>query len=308
MNELTIVTYHYVRPIKNSKFPRIKGLEINNFIRQLDYLQENFSIVTTEEVIKAVKHNSKLPDNACWLTFDDGYMDHYVYVMPELIKRKISGAFFPTKVGAQNFKLLNVNSIQHVLACSDNVDKLVSNLNMLCLSYGISYEKIEEFFLKYGSESKFDNPSTVYIKKMLQYVLPENLRNKITSSLFNDYVGISEREFAKELYMNNKEIAELIKNGMFVGSHGSMHYHLDQISDNEQKKDLMQSLEFLEEVGAQTSDWIICYPHGAYNDRTISIVKELGAVIGLTTDFRTAFIKKDNPLTLPRLDTNNLPQ
>ena len=32
MNHLTIVTYHYVRPIKGSKFPTLKGLEIKKFI------------------------------------------------------------------------------------------------------------------------------------------------------------------------------------------------------------------------------------------------------------------------------------
>ena len=37
-NKLTIVMYHYVREIKNSKFPDIKGLEIENFRRQLNYL------------------------------------------------------------------------------------------------------------------------------------------------------------------------------------------------------------------------------------------------------------------------------
>jgi hypothetical protein len=45
--------YHYVRPIKGSEYPGIKGLELNGFKRQLDYLSENFSIVSTEQVIKA---------------------------------------------------------------------------------------------------------------------------------------------------------------------------------------------------------------------------------------------------------------
>jgi len=55
MNELTIVIYHYVRPIKGSKYPGIRGLELDGFKRQLDYLTENFNIVTTEQVINAAK-------------------------------------------------------------------------------------------------------------------------------------------------------------------------------------------------------------------------------------------------------------
>ncbi len=51
---LTIVMYHYVRPIKNSDYPGIKGLELKGFKSQLDYLQENYSIINSEEVIEAV--------------------------------------------------------------------------------------------------------------------------------------------------------------------------------------------------------------------------------------------------------------
>jgi len=308
MSKLTIVMYHYVRPIKNSEFPNIKGLEFDSFIKQLDYLQENFSVVTNDDVISSVKHKSKLPENACWLTFDDGYKDHHEYVLPELVRRNIVGAFFPPKVAIKDSKMLNVNSIHHILACCNNFDDLMFKLKNLSISFGMSQRELDNFFLKYAVSNRFDNSSTIFVKRMLQDVLPENIRNKITSLLFKEYVGTSQSDFAKKLYMNKEEISNLIKNNMFVGSHGSMHYRLDQISEEEQRNDLNQSLEFLEEIGAQVSDWVMCYPYGAYNDKTISIVKELGAIMGITTEARDAFIGKDNPLTLPRLDTNDFPQ
>ena len=308
MNELTIVMYHYVRPIKNSEFTNLKGLEFDKFVKQLDYLQENFSVVTNDDVISSIKHKSKLPEKACWLTFDDGYKDHHKYVLPELVSRKIVGAFFPPKVAVKDTKMLNVNSIHHILACCNNIGDLISKLNKLSISSGISQRDFDNFYLKHGVSNRFDNSDTIFVKRMLQDVLPENIRNTITSLLFKEYVGTSQSEFAKKLYMSSEDISDLIKNNMFVGSHGSMHYRLDQISDEEQRNDLKQSLEFLEEIGAKVSDWIMCYPYGAYNDKTISIVKDLGAIIGITTEARTAFIGKDNPLTLPRLDTNDFPQ
>ncbi len=42
MKNITIIMYHYVREIKNSKYPTIKGLEISSFKRQLDFLEKNF--------------------------------------------------------------------------------------------------------------------------------------------------------------------------------------------------------------------------------------------------------------------------
>tara|TARA_B100001964_G_C13691344_1_gene361916 strand:+ start:324 stop:461 length:138 start_codon:yes stop_codon:yes gene_type:complete len=41
---------------------------------------------------------------------------------------------------------------------------------------------------------------------------------------------------------------------------------------------------------------------------TLSLLNELGALIGLTTEVRKAQIGTDNPLILPRLDTNDFPQ
>ena len=64
MSNLTIVMYHYVRPIRESEFPDIKGLELEGFNRQLDFLEQNYSIVTTEQVIAAVTKDKKLPKHA----------------------------------------------------------------------------------------------------------------------------------------------------------------------------------------------------------------------------------------------------
>ena len=36
-NNIYIVMYHYVREIKNSKFPNLKGLEFEDFKKQINY-------------------------------------------------------------------------------------------------------------------------------------------------------------------------------------------------------------------------------------------------------------------------------
>ena len=213
--ELTIIMYHYVRPIVGSEFPGIKGLELSKFKKQLDFFEENYSIINTEQLIETVLKNKELPQNSCWLTFDDGYKDHYQYVMPELLKRKISGAFFPPKVAITESKILDVNAIHHIFSCSNSLEKLLQDLNNICTENGISAEKLESYYKKYAIESRLDNAPTIFIKRMLQHVLPENLRKKIISTLFSKYVGISEKELST-LY-GIEEVSTLIKNGMYVG-------------------------------------------------------------------------------------------
>ena len=308
MNELTIIMYHYIRPINLSEFNGIKGLEVKAFKRQLDFLQNNFSIVSTDQVIDAVINNKMLPKNPCWLTFDDGYKDHFNYVLPELLKRNLSAAFFPPKGAIKDNKILDVNLIHHILNRSSDINILVSELREKCLKFGIKKDQIDEYYNEYGIASRFDNADTIFFKRMLQHVLPEEIRNSITSTFFDKYVGIPEDKFSKKLYMNVDEIRKLISCGMFVGSHGSMHYWLNQTNYQKQKEDILTSLEFLEEIGAQTKNWIMCYPYGAYNDNTISILKELGASIGITVEPRKAILGIDHSLKLPRLDTNDFPQ
>ena len=300
--------YHYVRPIKESKFPGIKGLEFEAFKRQLDYLSENFTIVSTSQVINAAKYSSALPNDACWLTFDDGYKDHFKYVMTELLKRNLHGAFFPPRVAIEEYQILDVNLIHHILSSANDLQQLVFRLNNDCLDEGVSESELKAYYDEFAVANRFDNADTIYVKRMLQHVLPEHLRSSIAKKLFKEFVGIDVAEFSSELYMSVNEVRELVNNGMYVGSHGSMHYWLDKILPEDQEKDIKQSLKFLKSVGASTTDWVMCYPYGAYNNFTISLLERFDAALGITTEVRVANLTSDNPYKLPRLDTNDFPQ
>ena len=69
---LTIVMYHYVREIKESQFPKIKGLEFEGFKRQLDYLEKHYNLIKASQMIEYLRGGVRLPTNACLLSFDDG--------------------------------------------------------------------------------------------------------------------------------------------------------------------------------------------------------------------------------------------
>ena len=53
--DLSIIMYHYVRPIKISKFPGLKGREVSEFCSQLDYLEENYNFVSVDETNCSIK-------------------------------------------------------------------------------------------------------------------------------------------------------------------------------------------------------------------------------------------------------------
>lgn len=84
MSKLYISMYHYTRDIVHSRYPQIKGLDTNLFRQQIEYMKNNFNIVTMEQVIDAVEGKSELSEKALLLTFDDGYIDNYTFAFPIL--------------------------------------------------------------------------------------------------------------------------------------------------------------------------------------------------------------------------------
>ena len=306
---LSIIMYHYVRPIADSSYPNIKGLEVDGFKRQLDYFQENNSIVSAEDVIDASYNSKKLPANPVWLTFDDGYKDHIDYVLPELKKRGLQGSFFPPAKPIIKGSLLDVNAIHFILDRIPDEKILISSLKEECLNHGISKKEYNNLMDSVDKKSRYDTESVIFFKRLLQRDLPLETRKSILSKLFMKFTKItSENYFCKELYMSEADIKNLIAEGMYVGSHSYSHCWLNSIDYNSQLKEINLSIEFLEKLGVPTKNWIMNYPYGAYNKDTLKILKELNCAIGITTKPGKVTLGKSDPLQYSRFDTNDYPQ
>lgn len=308
MSELYISMYHYTRDLKHSRYPEIKGLDVNLFREQIAFMKSNFNIVTMEQVLEAISTKEKLPEKALLLTFDDGYADNYTVAMPVLEEYGVQGSFFIPGKTFTTHQLLDVNKIHYVLA-SANIYNLVEDLKKEMDYYRgqeFQYASTEELFAKYAVASRFDIKETVFVKQMLQTVLPEKLRNIISSKLFAKYVGVTEEQLAYELYMSEEQIRTMKRHGMFIGIHGYDHYWLGNLPVEQMENDISLALDALDEF-VDRKQWVMNYPYGNYNKDVLAYISKQGACLGLTTEVRLADIDKDNPLELPRLDCNDFP-
>ena len=307
MRKLYIVMYHYVRDLKHSRYPEIKGLDFELFKNQIRYLKGNFNIVTMEDVIESINTRRDLPDKSVLLTFDDGYADHYMNVFPVLKTEGVQGSFFiPGKTFAE-YKLLDVNKIHFILA-SANIDKLVLELfNLMDFYRGNEYNfpTNDELYFQYAIANRYDNEKVIFVKRILQTVLPEQLRKIITSTIFEKYVGVSEETFAHELYMNKEQIKCMKEAKMHIGIHGYDHYWLGNLSIDQMKQDILKAKDVLADF--LDEDWVMNYPYGNYSDEVIEVIKANGCVLGMSTEVRLADLDMDNRYALPRLDTNDFP-
>lgn len=309
MSHLTIVMYHYVRPIEGSRYPEIKGLERSLFEQQLDYLDRWYENVTAQQVIEATRGGEPLPKNAVLLTFDDGYSDHFQTVFPLLQNRGLHGCFFPPVQCIESRRVLNVNKIHYVLASCKNKTELMRTIDAIVERSRDEFQlqALDQYKLKYAVPGRYDPPEVNYIKKMLQVALPEALRDRLVDALFREFLGVSERALADELYATKEQLRLMVRAGMTVGSHGVEHHWLDQLGVKEQEYEIDESLRFLREIGVE-GDWVMCYPHGAWNEPLLDLLRRRGCAMGLTTEVDLADVSTREPLLLPRLNTNDVPK
>jgi polysaccharide deacetylase family protein len=318
-SEVTVVMYHYVRDLKNSRYPNIKGLDIEKFKKQIKFFKENYNFVRIEDLIEYYKNpkEKELPEKAILLTFDDGYKDHYNYVLPVLLENNIQGSFYiPTKC-FQDKKVLDVNKIHFILeSCIGKEKRILKEIeeyleknkdSRISLSYN-------DYFKEYAVDSRFDKKEVIFIKRMLQVVLPEDYREKLVDILFKKYVCtigdkiISERAFWEELYLTPEQIRMMEKLGMHIGFHSHNHVWLNSLSKEEQEFQIKSSINYFKEIGVKTEKMTLSYPYGGYNEESVELIKKYEIPLAFTTKVAIADLDKDEDYALPRLDTNDFYQ
>ena len=115
---------------------------------------------------------------------------------------------------------------------------------------------------------KYQLPATIF--------LTTDLVN--TDQTFKRYEDVKERDM-----LNMAEIREMIKAGISFGGHTCSHPHLPQLSEEDQKREIINSLHALKELVPEPGRVAtFCYPYGEYNEITLRIVQEAGCPCALS--------------------------
>lgn len=88
---VAVLFYHRVSDVHSTPWT----ISVSDFKRHLDWLQENFDLVTLAEAQKRIRstNNDKFTVS---ITFDDGYAENCETAMPELVERNIPLTYFVT--------------------------------------------------------------------------------------------------------------------------------------------------------------------------------------------------------------------
>lgn len=91
-----VLLYHRVQPISLAKTVGQASISVDSgiFDQQMQYLSEHgYTAITALDLVNALKNKTAVPAKSVVITFDDGYKNHFEYVLPVLQKYHLIGNF-----------------------------------------------------------------------------------------------------------------------------------------------------------------------------------------------------------------------
>ncbi len=300
------VMYHYVRPT-NPAQPHLFHLNLDDFRRQLDYFEQTFGIVSQAQWQAALADPQALPEGVI-LTFDDGLIDCYQHVWPELSARGLWGIFYVSSATLQAQMLLSVHRVHYLLGRFGGTRVLNVLERLLDDSLFIDgfYEQLKA--APYAMQSMDEH--SLRVKKIVNYALKPECKDAVLGQLFHQLAG-DESAMAPQFYMSRAQIREMADDGFTFGAHGKSHNLLTKFSGADLTREVTGSIQMLNGVLAQPSN-TFCYPYGgpdSWNDQVLAELQQQTIRYGFCVEsaYITAADLQQRSLWLPRYDCNEFP-
>jgi peptidoglycan/xylan/chitin deacetylase (PgdA/CDA1 family) len=298
-----VVSYHYVRDASATVFPRLRTLHPIAFEQQIATLERDRTIVDYDGFLAALDGERSLDAPSALLTFDDGLIDHYTTVFPQLAARGHRGIFFISPGSNSPVpRVLNVQKVQLLLAqlgerLLEEVERALAALR-------------PEPATQVGHEGlyRYDTATVRRVKQLLNYDLPPDIADALLRELFRSSIG-DEAEIARDLYLTPAMIRQMAEAGMTFGYHTRDHRVLSRLPFDEQRAQLEDGVQWIQALTGQTSV-PFCYPHGhahAYTHDTVRLVRESGYSMAFTAVRGTSLPSTEVRFEVPRLDTRDVP-
>lgn len=271
----TAVMYHYVRDAATRPPVGYRGLEPAAFDAQLDAICRVATPVGWPDLAAALAGRRGLPRDAVVLTFDDGLIDHQRIVLPRLAARGIPAIFF---VLARNPREgLTLGHRMHVLLAVLTPTALrAAIVDRLGSADRQRYRALEAGMRAFGPS----DPDDVW-KRPLQRELAD-----VVDPILADLVAATlgpEDELARELYLQDAQLAELRAAGMTVGGHGHDHRWLDRGDRAGITRELARSAVML--ASREDAPWPYAYAYGGVPHGAAAMLRSYGFGAAFTTRF-----------------------
>lgn len=300
------VMYHYVRD-SHKEMPFFRYLSVDNFKKQLAHFEDEYGIVTYEELLGFLEHKIAYSaiEGKILLTFDDGFSEHYKTVYPLLKEKGYAGIFYvPTGVYERE-KALDVHRIHYLLGCYGGetmLEALKETLQEHMLD-DVHYDVFKEKTYK----DQVNDDATDTFKKIFNYYIAYEYREQVLDALVQKFT--SDDVIYNGLYITQEQMKEMHVNHMIIGSHSVNHYVMSKLSEKEQEDEIVHSFEFIENLIGQLKIKTFCYPYGGFHSfsaKTEALLEAEGCDFSFNVESRdiTKTDLETRAQALPRYDCN----
>lgn len=298
--------YHYVRP-PCPELPYFRFLALDDFCRQLDYFEREFGFVSYDD-FTGVLDGRAAAGNGVVLTFDDGVVDHYAHVVPELVRRGLWGIFYvPTGMYATG-KLLDVHRI-HFLLGRFGGPAMIDAAREIITDDMLSHAHVDEFrHMTYARQ--VNDAATTEFKRILNYYVSYEHRETVLDKLMRR--SPAEDNLVRQYYVEPALLADIERQGMIVGGHSVSHPVFSKLDEADQRREIHDCFDFLDRATGGLRLRTFCYPYGGFHSFTPAterLLAEAGCRFALNVEARDAVDAdfRKRPQALPRYDCNAFP-
>lgn len=287
---LVVLNFHRVGdPARTPYDPDVFSASVDGFDEQVRQLKKRYGIVSLAEAAELVSGRARPRGLAVLLTFDDGYLDNHVNAFPVLRSHSVPATFFLVTSHVGTSKLSYWDQIAYTVRQSR------SDVIRLGAPYGleINLRQIDRL------------AATRQVLRLFKSPRVEDQDHFLAALTGACDIGLP--DIPERLWLSWDEAAEMLRDGMDIGSHTHSHRILAKLPLGEQLDELTTSRRILEEkLGMKV---LACaYPDGqraAFNADTFEAMQQAGYKLGFTFYGGTNSLPAANPFNVVRTSVDH---
>lgn len=257
-------TPNYIRHLYKAPTPE-------SFRTDLEFLLKHYQPAIVCDLKKFLKDGKKSGKPKFFLSFDDGLKECYEVVYPILKEKGIQAAFFI------NPDFVDNKAFFYRFKTSLIIEKIINTSDVKLLHNMVDFLEIP-------------NANN---EELIQKVNHFNAADTIKLDEIAQLLGFNADELLKQQkpYMTMEQLKQLEADGFVIGSHSMNHTHFENLSEQEQRLQVDQSMQFVHEnFNPEISTFAFPFTDDGVSS---SIFDYLEKSENIDATFGTAGIKKD---------------
>ena len=274
-----ILMYHGVTSDALTLFNK-RHISCKCFERQVRFIKKHFSVISLQDFFEE-KFDTQKPNFA--ITFDDGYLNNYLYAKPILEQYECPASFFVTALNEVGDNIL-WGDLLNIASVFTDKDIVVDG---------------EKFRKQNGTYYSYDTGKSIYDIVRFERT-GYDYKVKVKAAL-REHLSFENNPALREYWqlMSDKQIVETSKSDYIrIGSHGYYHNNLGAVPHNQAMEELAKAKKYMEGLTQQKIDQL-AFPDGSYTLKLSDDAYDMGFTIQLAAD-RYLFNKNEHEAHIKR--------